>query len=200
MKIVIIDFLQSSLTEAVGRRAVADGHAVVMALARLPEAGRVAGAEYVAVGSGADRAVHRALAWVGHTPMMHSTRATAALMRRIRQERADAVMLFSPQRLYVNLYLLACEMIRLDIPAVITLPEGFPVYRSMGALFRRGGFNRRALRSAFDAWEDVSLVAPSAAVAERVGEEGIACGHPLYVIDPSGQSAAQEYMDVVGGL
>ena len=68
------------------------------------------------LGNALERTIHRALAYISDTHMMHSTRSTANIIDEIRIKAPDVVHINNVHKDYINLPFLAHALIKMQIP------------------------------------------------------------------------------------
>lgn len=145
------------------------------------------------IGNSIERKVHKALAYIGDTHMMHSTRSTSTLIDNIGYARPDIVHINNAHMDFFNLPLLADALIKMQIPTVITLSPDFPVMNHHPAIIKRNNYNRRLFNTMFSMWDLLFVVAPNESVA-KTASNTFFDATPIYVIEQTDiQSMSSKY-------
>lgn len=145
------------------------------------------------IGNSIERKVHKALAYIGDTHMMHSTRSTSTLIDNIGYARPDIVHINNAHMDFFNLPLLADALIKMQIPTVITLSPDFPIIDHHPAIIKRKNHNRRLFNAMFIMWDLLFVVAPNESIAKSASDTFFD-ETPIYVIEQTDiQSMSSKY-------
>ncbi len=151
-------------------------------------------------GNSLERKTHSALAYIGDTHAMHSTRSTSEIINEIFLTGPDVVAINNLHLDYINLPYLANALIKAGISTVITFPEDYPTSIKLPALIRRRRFNKALFSTIFDMWDNLTFVAPTSEVAENISA-GIFEGHPVHVIKQTySKNTAELYRSVFNNI
>jgi len=134
------------------------------------------------IGNSLERKVHRALAYISDTHMMHSTQSTSTLIDEIGFARPNIVHLNNVHMNFFNLPFLANALIKMQIPTVITLSSGFPVSENLPAIIKRRNYNRRIFKTIFSMWDLLFVVAPNESTA-KLASDSLFDTTPMYIIE-----------------
>lgn len=180
MRLFLIDYNLSDVTRAIIKACGPDDTCHV-ALADCPP-GESGISDITSIGNSLERRVHRALACISDTHMMHSTRSTTTLIDDIGFFYPDIVHINNVHMDFFNLPFLANALIKMQIPTVITLSPDFPVFENLPAIAKRRNYNRRMFNAMFDMWDLLFAVAPSEMVAKHASES-LFDTTPVYIIE-----------------
>lgn len=185
MKLFLVDYKLTAADRALTDHLREAGHSVVTAAAEGPA--------HYGIGSAADRRLHRTLARLTDTALLHSARATALMLEKVAAERPDAVHIRSLGGFYLNLPLLADALTRFRVPAVVEFSDA-DLSPLPGALLSRAAYRRRTLGKILGHWEQLHAVTSSRATAS----DELLAGHPGYIIPD--KSDAEAYAAIYSGL
>lgn len=198
MTLYAIDYELSRVTSSI-MDLRKNGDRCIVRLAK-PDRDVNASAQIRPIGNAPDRIMHKILAYISDTHMLHSTRPTANLIDDIYINRPDLLHINNAHLDYINLPFLAQAMIKMQIPTVITLPENYPATEDMASLFKRKKFNGRMWDLLFEMWDLLFVVAPNKAVAEKA-YTGSLQGHPIHIIEQNDAGLmAKEYHSLFHSL
>lgn len=147
-----------------------------------------------------ERQIHRALAYIGDTHAMHSTRSTSEIINSIYLTKPDVVVINNVHRDYINLPYLAHNLIGSGIPTVLTLSTDYPAIFKLPALIKRKRYNATLFRTMSELWDNLTIVAPTQEIADKAAS-GIFDGHTIYIIKPTYSiDTAEQYASIFDNI